>query len=285
MTEKKISNKTAKLKNFLVTGSVDTKGDERELGEGEKPQKEAYIAEGPQEAELFFEKETIVIEDVTEEPLQEEPPASVIPPACVPQPEAQPPAAEAGTAAEQSNAGVIQRPEPSNYDRICELEKKIENLTSELGKYTTTKDQLKEYSAVVSRRDTELANRKFIGMLEQLSAMREDFFKLCAGINTKLDSFSAKDVLSSFEAYGVDMENILIDCGVQIGPSKFDKLNTMNQRIVDVIPTGDEVMNGMIAKRVSDGYVYQGRVLLKEKVVIYRYSGNGNGKAEGDEEK
>jgi hypothetical protein len=39
----------------------------------------------------------------------------------------------------------------------------------------------------------------------------------------------------------------------------------------------------MIAERVSDGYVYQGRVLLKEKVKIYRFSGKE--KTEGDEEK
>jgi molecular chaperone GrpE (heat shock protein) len=164
---------------------------------------------------------------------------------------------------------------------IVELKETVARLSSELGRLTTTKEQLKEYSAIVSRRDTELANRKFIGMLEQLSAMREDFFKLCDGINSKLGSFSPKDVLSSFEAYGVDMENILVDCGVEIGPSKFEKLNTMHQRIVDVIPTDEESKNGMVAVRMSDGYVYQGRVLLKEKVKIYRFSGNG--KTEGDE--
>jgi molecular chaperone GrpE (heat shock protein) len=270
MTEKKISSKTNKLKNFLVTGSVETKNDEREFDKEYASQEEACVEEGPQKGETFFEKETTVIEDVTEEPaqVQVEPPAQDSPiPSSVPEPEEQPPAADAGRLEME----------------IAELKEMVANLTAELGRYTTTKEQLKEYSAVVSRRDTELANRKFIGMLEQLSAMREDFFKLCAGINAKLDTFSSKDVLNSFEAYGVDMENILIDCGVQIGPSKFEKLNTMEQRIVDVIPTDEEGMNGMIAERMSDGYVYQGRVLLKEKVKIYRYSGNG--KAEGDEEK
>ncbi|MDR2846305.1 MAG: hypothetical protein LBV63_03385, partial [Candidatus Methanoplasma sp.] len=143
----------------------------------------------------------------------------------------------------------------------------------EIAQYATTKDQLKEYSAVITRRDTELANRKLMGMLEQLSTMREDFFKLCKGIGGKLDSFSSKDVLSSFEAYSVDMENILTDCGVYIGPFQYDKLNTMHQRIVDVVPTNDESLNGKIAERVSNGYEYGGRVLFKERVNIYKFTG------------
>jgi molecular chaperone GrpE (heat shock protein) len=135
----------------------------------------------------------------------------------------------------------------------------------------------------MNKRDAELSNRQFIRILEQLSVMREDFFKLCNGMHAKLGSFSPKEILNSFEAYGVDMENILVDCGVQIGPSKHERLNTLHQRIVDVIPTDEESMNGMIAERVSDGYVYQGRILLKEKVKIYRFSEKRI--TEGDEEK
>ena len=269
MTDKKTSSKTSKLKNFLVTGSVD-KGDGSEYEE-DMYQEEVYVPEEQvQEGEVLFEEETVVIEDVTEEPVQKEPPVLDMPSSCAPLPEEQPSAPPAAYTAQLEK-------------EIAELKGMVADLTAELGRYATTKEQLKEYTAVVGRRDTELANRKFIGMLEQLSAMREDFFKLCTGIESKLGSFSPKDVLSSFEAYGVDMENILVDCGVQIGASKFEKLNTMHQRIVDVIPTDEEGMNGMIAERMSDGYVYQGRVLLKEKVKIYRYSENG--KAEGDEEK
>jgi molecular chaperone GrpE (heat shock protein) len=155
---------------------------------------------------------------------------------------------------------------------VAELRETVLSLRSEISGYVTTKDQLKEYSAVISRRDTELANRKLMGMLEQLSSMREDFFKLCKGVGGKLDSFSAKDVLNSFEAYSVDMENILTDCGVYIGPFQYDRLNTMHQRIVDVVMTDDESLNGKIAERVSNGYEYGGRVLFKERVNIYKFT-------------
>ena len=86
------------------------------------------------------------------------------------------------------------------------------------------------------------------------------------------EAHSAEDVLSSFEAYSVDMENILSDGGVYIGPFPYDRLNTLHQRIIGVVPTDDEEKNGMIAERISDGYKIGNKVLLKEKVTIYRFT-------------
>ncbi|MDR3074734.1 MAG: nucleotide exchange factor GrpE [Candidatus Methanoplasma sp.] len=262
MTEKRRSTKASKLKNFLVTGSID---DMEEDCVSEEDGEILYDGDGSAEhpAEDLPEYEAEYAVEVHGAP--EEVPAI-------------------GSEEDDARAENIPAADTSALEReVAELKEMIACLTAELQRYTTSKEQLKEYSQIVNRRDAELSNRKFIGMLEQLSAMREDFFKLCEGMNAKLDSFSPKDMIGSFEAYGVDMENILTDCGVQIGGSGFERLNTMHQRIVDVIPTDDEAMNGMIAERVSDGYEYQGRVLLKEKVKIYRFSGNG--KKEGDEEK
>jgi len=229
MTEKRTS-KTSKLKNFLVTGSIDEKEEEDMMTE-----EEAFPdgpAAGPEQEYGGPPEEEVAVEDIIAEEA----------PAAVPDPESE----QYQEPAPAAEASFVE-------DEIAELKKMISDLTVGLEKYTTSKEQLKEYSAVVSKRDAELANRKFIGMLEQLSAMREDFFKLCSGINAKLDSFSPKEILGSFEAYGVDMENILVDCGVEIGRGKLEKLNTMHQRIVDIVPTDDESKNGMIAERVSDG--------------------------------
>ncbi|MDR2699140.1 MAG: nucleotide exchange factor GrpE [Candidatus Methanoplasma sp.] len=253
MIEKKRPSKTSKLKNFLVTGTIDEEGDDRSITDADVPSETSGVRVLPDDMpEEDYRIPTVEIVIETEEPAEPEP--------------------ETGPAPQEDLCAL--------EAEIAELKEMVAALASELGKYATSKEQLKEYTTVMNRRDAEIANRKFLGMLEQLSAMREDFFKLCNGINAKLDSFSSKDILGSFEAYGVDMENILVDSGVQIGPSKFERLNTLYQRIVDVIPTDDESINGMIAERVSDGYVYQGRVLLKEKVKIYRFSENG--RTEGD---
>jgi molecular chaperone GrpE (heat shock protein) len=258
MTEKKRSSKTSKLKTFLATGSIEEEGGRfvQEEGAREEPSELlTYDETGPPEME-----EEVIVEDIV------------------------PAAKTAVPERTNSSPGSYSDADVGPLEKeIAELKRTVAGLASQLDKYTTSKEQLKENIAVMNRRDAELANTKYLRMLEQLSVMREDFFKLCNGMNAKLGSFSAKDILSSFEAYGVDMENILVDSGVQIGPSKYEKLNTIHQRIVGVIPTDDESMNGMIAERVSDKYEYQGRVLLKEKVKIYKFSENK--KTEGDEEK
>ncbi len=262
MSENNWSKKTNKLKNFLVTGVIEA--DEEPIDTEEEMPQEEIIEDAAEivieEEEVIIEEEEIIIEDlvVTEESdLDDTSPIK-----------------------DHAEIAVV---DTSDLEReICELREMVAALTSQLDRYATTKEQFKEYSAQISKRDAELANKKFIRMLEQLSTMREDFFKLCNAMNTKLDSFTPKDILGSFEAYGVDMENMLVDSGVYIGPFKYEKLNTIHQRIVDVIPTDDQSMNGMIAERLSDGYEYEGRVLHKEKVKIYRFSEDGK-TAEGDE--
>ena len=39
-----------------------------------------------------------------------------------------------------------------------------------------------------------------------------------------------------------------------------------------MIPTNDQSKNGLIAERLSDGYKLGDRVLLKEKVSVYKYT-------------
>ncbi len=138
--------------------------------------------------------------------------------------------------------------------------------------YMTSREQMKTIIAAVERRDAEVTDRAFLRSMEQVAVMREDFQKLCDGIRAKLDVMSAEEVLSSFEAYRIDLENILFDGGVFIGPFPYEKLNTIHQRIIGVVPTGDEDKDGMIAERLSDGYKLGNRVLVKERVMIYKLS-------------
>lgn len=260
MTEKKRSLTAGKLKNFLVTGIIDT---DDEFEEPDQSPENIRDDDHPEQ------KETIAEEIVADKPLKTRfirntDDRSV-----------------AGyntemidSVPDRSENQLMEQPVRIDdlKNEIADLKAAISSLTSELENYAVSKEQLREFSASADKRDSELSNRKFMNILEQLSAMREDFFKLCKGIGAKADDFTPRSVLSSFEAYCVDMENILSDSGVYIGPFEYDKLNTVHQRIVDVIPTDDESLNGMIAERMSDGYEYNGRVLQKEKVKIYKFS-------------
>ncbi len=178
---------------------------------------------------------------------------------------------------------VIERTEALE-DTILSLRSEIEELRLEvkelrarpaapdMSAYVTTREQLKAVTKVVENENAQSSNKVLVHAMEQIAAMREDFFKLCKGMETKIDSMSAKDVLSSFEAYEVDMENILTDGGVFIGHFDYASLNTIHQRIVEVVTTDDPEKSGLIAERLSDGYKLGNRVLLKEKVSVYKYA-------------
>ena len=135
-----------------------------------------------------------------------------------------------------------------------------------------TREALDSFKTQISRRDGELANKKLSNLMEKMCLMREDYKALCRNMGKSIDSFSSKDVLESFQAYLIDMENMLTDAGIAIGPygNEGDQVDVAHQRIIGVVPTNDPSKNGTVAARLSDGYEYNGRALLKEKVNVYK---------------
>lgn len=163
-------------------------------------------------------------------------------------------------------------------ESLADLKESVDSLKTsipDISSYVTTREQLRSMSEALVKKDADASNKKLVMALGQLSVMREDFFKLCKGMREKIDKMDASDVLSSFEAYSVDIENILSDSGVYIGPFRFEgnRLNTLHHRIVDVVPTDDQEKSGTIAERLSDGYKIGDKILLKEKVKIYKFTG------------
>ena len=141
----------------------------------------------------------------------------------------------------------------------------------DLTPYMTSREVQKALSATISKVETSTSNKALIRAMEQISTMREDFLKLCKDMRPRISEMDPEMVLSSFEAYCVDMENILTDGGVYIGRFDYDRLNTLHQRIVGVVPTDEKEKDGTIAERQSDGYKLGDKVLLKERVTVYKY--------------
>lgn len=163
-------------------------------------------------------------------------------------------------------------------EQLAEIEARLEAIQAhnrkapDMTQYVTSKELLKRIKEVMNERNAELSNQYLLRAMEQIAVMREDYTRLCMAMSEQLDTMSAEEVFSSFQTYGVDMENILIDGGVYIGAFPYEKLNTLHQRITGVVPTGDREKDGTVAERETNGYKYGDRVLLKEKVKIYKFS-------------
>ncbi len=138
--------------------------------------------------------------------------------------------------------------------------------------YLTSREQFELYNRIISRHDAEFADKQFIGLLEQICTIREDFKRLCAGMEQNISAMRAGDVLASFKNYQVDLDNMLKDAGVRFGAfgTPDQKADPVFQRVVGVVPTEDAEKDGTVAKRLSAGYEYKGRPIFKEKVMVYR---------------
>lgn len=121
-------------------------------------------------------------------------------------------------------------------------------------------------------------NIKLMKILEGLSVMREDFIRLSRDMKKNAERLSAAEIIDSFGAYSIDIENLLMDAGVAITNTDGDILNTKYQKIVGVIPDEDPSRDGKVAERFSECYTYGNRVLWKERVAVYKKSQNQNRK-------
>ena len=231
-----------KIKKFLIDGFHTP---EKDAEEADQPEETGEVEMDPEPEPTETEETSLEEETEEEEPV------------------------EAGPDPMESLRGELDEIKSMLQD-IRENQPKVE--LPDMSAYLTDRERMKNLTHAIEKRDASTANKNLIRAMEQISVMREDFFKLCQGMRSRIDKMSAADVLSSFEAYEVDMENILIDGGVVIGPFPYEKLNTLHQRIVDVIPTDDPEKNSTIAERLSDGYKIGDKVLLKEKVKIYKFT-------------
>ncbi len=163
-------------------------------------------------------------------------------------------------------------------DILAETPRPAEGAVPSGQEFVTSREQFNAYRKLINNREGELADKKLLNLLTQLCIMREDFIKLCTDMGKRTGKFTAKEVLESFKAYEVDLENMLLDAGVTIGTygGEGDRLDSLHQRIVSVVPTDDASKNGVISKRISEGYEYNGRVLVKEKVNVFKKIGGSD---------
>lgn len=76
----------------------------------------------------------------------------------------------------------------------------------------------------------------------------------------------------TFSDYAYDLQDILEKNNVEIYKSeRGDDFIPIKQRVVKKEITADESLHGKIAESLSGGYIYGGRVISAEKVVVYFY--------------
>lgn len=124
----------------------------------------------------------------------------------------------------------------------------------------------------------------------QIATMHEELQGFRAGLHLRLlqpmftDLIMLHDDLADamklgaageLESYKESVLETLSRNGVSRYSVASDEIDRARQRVIRVVSTGDETLDGCVQQRVRDGFEYEnGKVLRPEWVVAYRYTRN-----------
>ena len=162
-----------------------------------------------------------------------------------------------------------------------ELER-IENEISTLNKLFATKIQRTDYDTKVidqmhgdlEKHKEDMYSKIMRPVLMDIISLRDDMMRI-----VEANSINAPEKptipLGTFEVYAYTALDILERYSVEAYKSEVgDDFTPIKHRVLKKVATPDQNLNKKIAKSVSDGYSYMGKVISAEKVEVYAYDPN-----------
>ena len=129
-------------------------------------------------------------------------------------------------------------------------------------------------------------NSLFDKMYEELASYKKDLYAKLVGpfvnetisllddyerLIERIDTIDYEKLKKYVMGIPDDLESILDNNGVERYTDDTEKFNPKTQRVVKTIPTGNLVLENVIAERTRKGYRWNGVMLKPEMVKIYKY--------------
>lgn len=99
----------------------------------------------------------------------------------------------------------------------------------------------------------------------------DDTRRLMKDLNEKNAEDSASKVMKYFSQIPEDLEDLLYKHGVDVVRSTEDSFNPSSQKVVKTLPTKDPQLDKKIAKRLKNGYSWEGKLIRHEVVNVWQY--------------
>lgn len=106
--------------------------------------------------------------------------------------------------------------------------------------------------------------KKLIGYFEKTKVIVEDIRKTLTVDNCNQEYINILDCVSS------DLEEILVQCCVSVAPVVDTKYDPKKHRIIKILPTEDEALNGQISNIYSDCYTMDDKVIYPAKIDVLK---------------
>lgn len=183
-------------------------------------------------------------------------------------------------------------PEPEIEDEPETPSVSLEDVTALLSSLSQKMDEMNDlFTEKIKRSASD--DRVIADMHNELEMYKDDFYrKLLKPILLDLIDFrdsitklaTAKRQkpqseqiipLKTFEMYALDILDILERYGaLSYNSTEGDDFTPIKQKIARTVATGDKELHGKIAESLSDGYLFEEKVLIPERVAAYSYDAN-----------
>jgi molecular chaperone GrpE (heat shock protein) len=202
---------------------------------------------------------------------------------------------EKNEAARDCNESCTEEKESTSLDvsvllaQNSELKQQIENLNNSLDKLTVQVSSMNRsisaHEAIEANMNKELQRYKndlytsiATPFLMHLVSLHCEIEKEVSDMKKEVEDAEAKgekvyldEAISSLQYYYEKIAGSLVNSGVEVKtPESGDKFDPMEQRIAKVAHTEDNDKNGVVESVRSSTYIYNGKILMPAKVVVYK---------------
>ncbi len=163
---------------------------------------------------------------------------------------------------------------PAPDTRIDEILAKMDKLTSLASERMMSYEVLSQFDKTMKGELTDVKNSSVKSLLIKVANVREAADDLVERMEKNRDSVTIDDAIDAVCNFGDMLEEILLVNGAvrfrdEAGtPYEYPRHNKSK-----VIDTENPALNKTVAEVVSSGYVLDDKILLPEKVNVYRYTG------------
>lgn len=158
--------------------------------------------------------------------------------------------------------------------KIDALADDVHKLGSILSDRMMSRDVLAQFDKTMKGELSDVKSSSIRSLLVKIANVRENAASLADKMRSEKEAVTADDAIDAIENFGDMLEEILLVNGAvrfrDEAGAPYDYPTHNKTKLVD---TDDPALNKMIAEVMSSGYVLDGKVLLPEKVRVYRYVG------------
>ncbi len=158
--------------------------------------------------------------------------------------------------------------------RIDELSSKMDHLASVFSDRMMSSEVLAHFESNMKSQMADIRVSAVRSLLVKIASVRETAADMLGRMQSGRDTMTVDDAIDAVESFGDMLEEILVMNGaVRFRDEAGTAYEYPRHNKIKIIDTDDPDLNKTIADVVSSGYILDDKVLIPEKVKVYRCIG------------